>query len=322
MSIGKRTRGASEGAETPQELLEPHNVVSVVVAAVRPNAATTWGMIGGCKVEMMLDSGSSISLIQESIAAALPMEHKMMPSGLKLVSASGDNIPMLGCMTLPLCISELQTTHPLLVVQSLIAPVILGLDFLQKHQVVLDFSFHPIKFSSPTHKPDYSENIEHVLDTARRVTDKVCAVNVLTDTTEDTIDNCAVPLFGEKPLQYDIPVCNASAFAPLINHKYLFRTCPGKTTMAEHFIPTTGTPVKIPPRRIPANYHTKVEHQIQTMLQEGIIEECSSPWMAPAVFVREISEYVLTIKSSIREPQRMHTHYPVLMRYRTDCQDL
>ena len=67
----------------------------------------------------------------------------------------------------------------------------------------------------------------------------------------------------------------------------MFRTCPGNTTMAEHFIPTTGTPVKVPPRRIPANYRSEVENQIQTMLQEGVIEECSSPWMAPAVFVRK-----------------------------------
>ena len=39
MSIGKWPRGVSEGAEIPQEQLEPHNVISVVVAAVRPNAA-------------------------------------------------------------------------------------------------------------------------------------------------------------------------------------------------------------------------------------------------------------------------------------------
>ena len=60
-------RGVSEGAETPQEQLEPLNVTSVMVAAVRPSAATIWGKIGDKKVEIMLDSGSSISLIQESI---------------------------------------------------------------------------------------------------------------------------------------------------------------------------------------------------------------------------------------------------------------
>ena len=82
MFIGKRPRGVSEGAEAPQEQLEPHNVVSVVVAAVRPNAATIWGMLGEHKVEIMLDSGSSISLIQESTATPFSKEYKILPSGL------------------------------------------------------------------------------------------------------------------------------------------------------------------------------------------------------------------------------------------------
>ena len=90
----------------------------------------------------------------------------------------------------------------------------------------------------------------------------------------------AIPLFGEKPLQCDIPLCNISTLAPLLNQYK-------STNIPEHFIPTTGTPVKVPPHCIPANYRSEVESQIQIMLQEGVIEECLSPWMAPAVFVRK-----------------------------------
>ena len=75
---------------------------------------------------------------------------------------------------------------------------------------------------------------------------------------------------------------------------------PASTTLAEHFIPTTGTPVKVPPRRTPANYHQEVEKQIQTILKEGIIEESSSPWLAPAVFVHQKSGNVWTIVNSIK----------------------
>ena len=127
MLIGKWTRDVSEGAEASQEQLKPHRI-SLVVAAVRPNAATTWGMVGERKVEMMLDSVSSISLIQESVVAAFSTEYNAVSFGSKLVSASGDNIPVLGCMTLSLCIEEVQASHPLVVVQSLIIPVILGLE--------------------------------------------------------------------------------------------------------------------------------------------------------------------------------------------------
>ena len=42
MSIGKQPRGASEGAEAPQEQLEPLNVTSEIVAAVCPSAVIFW----------------------------------------------------------------------------------------------------------------------------------------------------------------------------------------------------------------------------------------------------------------------------------------
>ena len=86
--------------------------------------------------------------------------------------------------------------------------------------------------------------------------------------------------------EYDMPLCVVPTVLPLLEqYKSLFWTSPGSTTVAEHFIPTTGAPVKVPPRRIPANYCLNVEKQIQTMLKEGIIEECSSPWLARALFV-------------------------------------
>ena len=69
MSIGKWPRGASKAQRHPRNIYNPSTyVTSVMVAVVCPSAATIWGKIGGKKVEIMLDSGSSISLIQESIA--------------------------------------------------------------------------------------------------------------------------------------------------------------------------------------------------------------------------------------------------------------
>lgn len=69
--------------------------------------------------------------------------------------------------------------------------------------------------------------------------------------------------------------------------KDLLRTSPGHTNLGEHFIPTSGPHVKVPPQRIPANYQSEVEKQFQAMLEEGILEETSSPWMVPAVFIHK-----------------------------------
>lgn len=176
-----------------------------------------------------------------------------------------------------------------MIVRSLINPVILGLDFLHKHRINVDFSSKPITISIPDASDRNLQTFMPLFDATKKDRAKICAIEVLKEPTEETIDDCAVPLFiNSLDNKYDIPSCVVPTLLPLLEqYKNLFRGSPGSTTVAEHFIPTTGTPVKVPPRRIPANYRVDVEKQIQMMLKEGIIEECSSPWLAPAVFVRK-----------------------------------
>ena len=259
------------------------------MAAVRSSAALTRGLLDQKEVDMLVDSGSSISLIQESVATAYSRQIERAPKGLELTSAEGKEIPVLGCITLPLCLGKLRVNHNFVVVHSLISPVILGIDFLQKYNLVLDFTSTPVGVTSKTviELETLPKCMKPIVDTGIKV--KICAVQALEETTGETIDSCAVPLFGKAaPPVFDVPTCtNTLLLAVLEQHKKLFSTTPGHTELAEHFIPTTGTPVKVPPRRIPANYRVEVEEQIQAMLEEGIIEESSSPWMSPAVFVRK-----------------------------------
>ena len=54
-----------------------------VVAAVKNKTATTAGSIGGVEVEVMLDAGSSVSLVQQEVLSRLP---RMQPGS----SGAGD----------------------------------------------------------------------------------------------------------------------------------------------------------------------------------------------------------------------------------------
>ena len=262
------------------------------MAAVRSGATTVRGRVGDSEVDMMLDSGASISLIQEGIATKLQGTKSFSPAKARVVSATGEPITVLGCVTFPVQVGKVSVDHPLVVVKSLITPVILGIDFLQAHGLILDFTTTPVRVEAKLHTDNGSrDSAQQVINAIRKTKAKACAIDVQTDPelSEETIDECAIPLLG-KSHGYDMPVCDDLVFSSVLNDYHeLFRNSPGQTSMAEHFIPTTGTPVKVPPRRIPANYRAEVEQQLNTMLSEGIIEESSSPWMAPTVFVRKKS---------------------------------
>lgn len=46
-------------------------------------------------------------------------------------------------------------------------------------------------------------------------------------------------------------------------------------------------PIQQRPRRLPLAQQEEAEKMIQTMKIDGIIEESSSPWSSPVVFVRK-----------------------------------
>ena len=59
----------------------------------------------------------------------------------------------------------------------------------------------------------------------------------------------------------------------------------GCITASLHQAHRLRCPLDVSPRRVPAHYREEVERKLEEMLQQGVIEESSSPWMAPAVFV-------------------------------------
>jgi len=282
----------------------------VVVAAVRSSAAVIKEFLAQKEVDMMVDSGSSVSLIEESVARAHVTKTEVPPKGLQLISAEGKEIHVLGSVTLPVRLAGLKVSHSFVVVQSLISPVILGIDFLQQHNLVLDFTTTPVGIVCKQHSSKVTSPLPKCMKPLLNAT-KVCAATGVNNS-EDIIDNCAIPLFG-KFLPTCIPNCTIPLLlAVLEQNRTLFRPTPGQTRLAEHFIPTNGAPVKIPPRRIPAHFRAEVEEQIQAMLQDGIIEESSSPWMSPVVFVRKkIGDVRICVDYRALNKQTVKDSYPL-----------
>ena len=60
------------------------------------------------------------------------------------MTAAGENLPIGDQVSITVKLGDLERQHNFLVVKSLITPAILGMDFLQKHKIVLDFSTMPV----------------------------------------------------------------------------------------------------------------------------------------------------------------------------------
>ena len=74
---------------------------------------------------------------------------------LKLMTASEERLHIIGYIQAPIKLGELELGHEFVVVNSLVAPVILGVDFLHANSLVLAFTQSPVMVChvEPTSKP-------------------------------------------------------------------------------------------------------------------------------------------------------------------------
>ena len=90
-----------------------------MVAAVRSKATVITGRFGGVAAELMLDSGSSVSLVQSDLLARAQGTVQVKATrSLQLVTASGERLPVLGHIKAPIKLGELELLHEFVVVES------------------------------------------------------------------------------------------------------------------------------------------------------------------------------------------------------------
>ena len=89
-----------------------------------------------------------------------------------------------------------------------------------------------------------------------------------------------------QQVDYEFPEYPSILEDLILEFKDRFSTLPGRTEISYHRINVgDNKPVRVPPRRLPVHFQKEVDKQLKIMLEQGIIKESNSPWVAPAVYV-------------------------------------
>ncbi|KAL5496544.1 hypothetical protein EMCRGX_G012850 [Ephydatia muelleri] len=244
-----------------------------------------WWMGRGMMVEVMLDSGSSVSLVRHDIAKRFNGRTSAgdMPK-LRLVSAGEEELPIMNNVKAAVKLSGIEEVpeHSFIVVDQLISQVILGVDFLQQQEKA-DTCEHSTWTSTTTRTRSNAGNTER----GERAEREGVHRGIPGDPASDEADECVISIFNEFA-DAEFPGFVKPCFEETVRQaRDRFVKTPWLTKLACHQIDTVGSPTRVPPRRIPAHFQQEVQEQMNDMLKKGIIVESSSSWLAPAVYTRE-----------------------------------
>ena len=128
------------------------------------------------------------------------------------------------------------------------APAILGLDFLQHHSLVLDFSEKTVQvYPKGKQLPVEQQHFKQIVDNAHHNKPYVGVITALSTDSSVMSEECAIPDFG-APNIYELPENCGGDFRQLVEeHKTLLGIAPGKTILDCHYISTKGPPICVPP---------------------------------------------------------------------------
>ena len=92
------------------------------------------------------------------------------------------------------------------VVNTLVAPVILGIDFLQQNGLVLDFTESPVAVRNNPQKSDALitksmaiAQVVPIYEAAEISVSEICAISVDQESEVEKVDDCAVPNYNAQP---------------------------------------------------------------------------------------------------------------------------
>lgn len=227
--------------------------------------------IGGVTGTAFADSGASHSIASESLYRILQQQGAVFEEATLQVSFADGLVSEKKVLRTEQSIflegREFKT--PLIVLPDATNnSTLLGMDFLQKAKVVLNLAENKWNFSDEPRRK-YSFVIPYQ---TKRLEEPPIVVN-----------NCQL---RENEGQQLTTSQRHETDALLNKYKTVFKVGGDATTFIEHHINTgNNPPVSVPPYRMSPSKKELLKKELDSLLEQGIIEECESPYASPVVLI-------------------------------------
>jgi hypothetical protein len=217
--------------------------------------------INNLSAVVLFDSGASHSFV----SAAYVEKHNLPMALLRcqmIVSSPGGDMPVRQlCPMVNLKIWGVDFVTNLIVLESKGIDVILGMDWLGKHKVLIDYAKKSVKLTTPDGKE--LEFVAEPVVTAKGIANHA-KINQL-----DASQGSEVPVVNEFP---DVFPEELSGMPPDRDIEFVIELKPGTT------------PIYRTPFRMTTLELAELKEHIWELLEKGFIRPSSSPWGAPVIF--------------------------------------
>ncbi|KRZ65622.1 Retrovirus-related Pol polyprotein from transposon 17.6, partial [Trichinella papuae] len=148
LGIGSVPRG-TQSIQLPTPLTGRSQQEAVhVVAFTKPSSIFVQANVAGTDSQLLLDTGAAVTLIREDLFNSLSPKPELRPVYVRLLSASGDPLDVLGTCRLPIRFVAQSFAHTLFVARNLAFPGLLGADFLLSNGCVINLDDNVLRIGS------------------------------------------------------------------------------------------------------------------------------------------------------------------------------
>jgi hypothetical protein len=236
--------------------------VAVEEAQAAPGVIIGVILVNDNNAIMLFDSGASHSFIGASFVQKYNLPLSMLKNQMIVSSPTRDMHARHVCSKVSILIRGVEFLANVIVLESKGIDVILGMDWLRKHNGLMNCAKKAVRLT-----PSNGKELEYVAENL--VKDKAASNRMELNHLDaaSTMDNRIVSEFPDAFLE-ELP-----GMPPHCDIEFVIELVPGTA------------PIFKRPYRMVANQLAELKEQLQELLDKGYIHPSASPWGAPIIFV-------------------------------------